>query len=111
MTLEPFDVVVLPFPYSDRLAEQRRPALVVSRSEMRAATRQLWIAMITTSPRERFGDSLILDLSDAGLPLASRLRASKLVTVEADRVVRRLGALSERDRTAACAALDACAAF
>jgi hypothetical protein len=29
MKIEPFDVVVVAFPYSDRLAEKRRPSLVV----------------------------------------------------------------------------------
>ncbi len=111
MTLQPFDVVVLPFPYSDKLAEQRRPTLVVSRTELVANTGQLWVAMITTSKRERFGDALIVDFEAAGLPLASRLRASKLATVEAAHVIRRLGALSDQDREKATATLRACAVF
>ena len=111
MTHEAFDVVVLPFPYSDKLAEQRRPTLVVSRPDMTAAAKQLWVAMITTSRRNRFGDATIFDLAEAGLPLASRLRASKLATVEVEHVIRRVGALSERDRAAARVALEAYAAF
>ena len=111
MSLEAFDVVVLPFPYSDKLAEQRRPTLIVSRPGLEAATGRMWVAMITTSQRERFGDAVICDLASAGLPLASRLRASKLATVEANRVVRRLGALAQVDRPAVLAALEACAAF
>lgn len=111
MTLQPFDVVVLPFPYGDKLAEQRRPTLVVSRPDLVAATGRLWVAMITTSRRELFGDVLIADPASAGLPPASRLRASKLATVEAERVVSRLGSLVEPDRVAARAALAACAAF
>lgn len=31
---EPFDVIVVPFPYVDRLAEKRRPALVISNREL-----------------------------------------------------------------------------
>ena len=30
----PFDVVVVPFPYADRLAEKRRPALVISNRKL-----------------------------------------------------------------------------
>ena len=111
MTLQPFDVVLLPFPYSDKSAEQRRPTLVLSRPEMSAATGLLWVAMITTSRRERFGDAVIGDLASAGLPQASRLRASKLASVEAEWVIRRLGALAEPDRASARLALQACAAF
>jgi hypothetical protein len=29
-----FDIVLVPFPFSDRLAERRRPAVVVSRSDL-----------------------------------------------------------------------------
>jgi len=29
-----FDVVVLPFPYADRLAEKRRPGLVISNQKL-----------------------------------------------------------------------------
>lgn len=111
MTFQPFEVVVLPFPYSDKLAEQRRPSLVISQPEMEMATGQLWVAMITTSRRERFGDAPITDLVSAGLPLTSRLRASKIATVEVDRVVRQLGELAEPDRTAAVAAFRGCATF
>ena len=31
---EPFDVIVVPFAYVDRLAEKRRPALVISNREL-----------------------------------------------------------------------------
>ena len=111
MTFLPFDVLLLPFPYSDKLSEQRRPTLVLSRPEVAAATGLLWVAMITTSRRERFGDALIGDLASAGLPQASRRRASKLASVEAERVIRRLGVLAEPDRAVARDALRACAAF
>jgi hypothetical protein len=33
---DPFDVVVVPFPYADRLAEKRRPALVISNRKLAA---------------------------------------------------------------------------
>lgn len=30
----PFDIVVVPFPYADRLAQKRRPALVISNHKL-----------------------------------------------------------------------------
>ena len=33
---DPFDIVVVPFPYADRLAEKRRPALVISNRKLAA---------------------------------------------------------------------------
>ena len=48
---EPFDVVVVPFPYADRLAEKRRPALVISNRKL-AVHRLVWVAMITSADND-----------------------------------------------------------
>ena len=42
------DVVVVPFPYSDRLAQKRRPALVVSGAGLHALG-LIWAVMITSA--------------------------------------------------------------
>jgi hypothetical protein len=34
-----FDIVVVPFPYADRLAEKRRPALVISNRKLAVVVR------------------------------------------------------------------------
>lgn len=111
MTLQPFDVVVVPFPYSDRLAEKRRPALVVSHRDLPARLGRVWVAMITSVPVTELGDMPIADLQAAGLPVASTLRASKLATLDAGRILRVVGRLSEADQSLARRALMACAGF
>lgn len=111
MNLEPFDVVIVPFPYSEQLAEKRRPALVVSTPEAIAGSGQIWVVMITSSRRSSFGDAAIHDLAGAGLTVACKLRAAKIATVEVSRILRRSGALALRDREGARAALRRCAAF
>jgi len=45
-----FDIVVVPFPYADRLAEKRRPALVISSRKL-APFGLIWLAMITSAQR------------------------------------------------------------
>jgi len=103
---------VVPFPYSDRLAEKRRPALVVSAPEVDDRLGRVWLAMITTDRGERlYGDAGVDDLAAAGLPAASIVRASKIATVETERILRRIGRLSAADETAARAALRRCAGF
>jgi mRNA interferase MazF len=95
-----WDVVVVPFPYSERLAEKRRPALIVS-DEMLHREGYLWLAMITGAGKAaRTGDLLIHDLASAGLPGASMVRTSKLATVEPERILRRIGSLANRERPA-----------
>jgi mRNA-degrading endonuclease toxin of MazEF toxin-antitoxin module len=44
-------IVLVPFPYSDRLAEKRRPALVVARPNIGEGPELFWLAMITTARR------------------------------------------------------------
>lgn len=109
--LRPFDVVVVPFPYSDRLAEKRRPALVVSHPDLPTVLGRVWVAMITSVSGGFLGDVTLRDLAEAGLPAASIVRASKLATLDADRVLRTLGRLSATDEAQARAALAACAGF
>lgn len=111
MRLGPFDVVIVPFPYSDRLAEKRRPALVVSHPDLPARLARVWVAMITSVTHDDLGDVPISDLTLAGLPVASWLRASKLATMDVDRVIRVAGRLSDEDQKLARRALLACAGF
>lgn len=107
----PFSVVLVPFPYSDRLAEKRRPALVISRSDLTDILGKVWVAMITSAPNSLLGDAVLADHLQVGLPVPSTLRASKIATLDSDRIIRVLGRLSERDEAIARAALRACAGF
>lgn len=97
----PFDVVVVPFPYADRLAEKRRPALVVSDRSLQRAFGLLWLAMITSAANPRWAcDVFIEDQASAALPAPSMVRAAKIATIDAARVLGRIGRLSTRDADA-----------
>jgi len=48
-TFEPWDIVKVPFPYTDRPVRQNRPALVISAEELQAVHGLLWLAMITSA--------------------------------------------------------------
>ena len=98
-----FDVVVVPFPYSDRLAEKRRPALVISGPQL-APFGLVWVAMITSADNVPWPcDIPIGDLKRAGLPARSVVRPAKIACIEPARVLRRAGRL---DRVAARGVLD-----
>jgi mRNA interferase MazF len=91
--LDAFDVVVVPFPYSDRLAEKRRPALVISNRAL-APFGLIWVAMITSADNEPWScDVPIEDLASAGLPARSVVRPAKIASIEPARVLRRAGRL------------------
>jgi mRNA interferase MazF len=92
---DPFDVVVVPFPYADRLAEKRRPALVISNRKL-AIHGLIWVAMITSADNEPWSsDVAITDLKRAGLPAPSVVRPAKIACIEPGRVDRRLGRLDK----------------
>lgn len=105
MTFDPFDAVAVPFPFTDKAAAKRRPALVVSAKAFNTRHDQLVLAMITTAQRSDWpSDVVIEDWSKAGLTVPCRVRL-KLFTLDAALVVRRIGALSKRDREAVRQAL------
>ena len=85
------DIVVVPFPFSDRLAEKRRPALIVSGDEV-AADGLFWVVMITSSPQRCGSLDLPVDVTDrSGLRVASFVRPTKITSVEASRILRSVG--------------------
>jgi mRNA interferase MazF len=103
----PGDVVVVPFPYSDRLAEKRRPALVVSNARL-AEQGLVWLAMITSARQSAVPyDAPIADLAAAGLPAPSLVRPTKIATVEPSRIVRKAGRLGREETARAVATVRA----
>jgi mRNA interferase MazF len=93
-----FDVVVVPFPFTDSVATKRRPALVLSdagifNNQMRKGV----MAMITTATHQPWAlDVNISDLSLAGLK-AELIVRMKLFTLDYSLIVRRIGHLGEAD--------------
>lgn len=91
-----FDVVVVPFPFTDRATTKRRPALVLSSPQFAAESDHLVAAMVTTSTLRWSSDTELHDIDEAGLVAGSVVRA-KLFTLPIDLVLRPLGRLTERD--------------
>lgn len=97
---EVWDIVKVPFPYTDRPVRQRRPALVIAAGELETAHGLLWLAMVTSAANRGWpGDVPVSDLAVAGLPIPSIIRPAKIATIEA-RDAERLGSLPPGDREA-----------
>ena len=105
MTCEPLDVVAVPFPFTDRPAVKRRPALVVSSAAFNHAHAQSILAMITAARSAWPSDVTLRDWRRAGLHVPCRVRL-KLFTLDDALMVRKLGALSKRDGRAVADALS-----
>lgn len=99
MGFEQFDVVRVPFPFTDRAATKNRPALVLSQSLFNNAADHSVLVMITSAVNDWPLDCPIQDIQAAGLPVASRIRF-KLFTLD-NRLIRgKIGALSPADTNA-----------
>lgn len=104
MTCDPWQVVVVPFPFTDRATTKRRPALVLSAKEFNRHGHSV-LAMITSASHQPWpGDTSLSDLKAAGLTTASLVRL-KIFTLDNRFIVRRLGALAAADRLAVAAEL------
>ena len=100
------DVVVVPFPYTDRFAEKRRPALVVSNSAV-GSLGYVWVVMITSARHARNRhDLLIADLKPTGLDAPSLVRPIKIACIEPSRIIRKVGVLSRGEVELACATIQ-----
>lgn len=97
VTCKPFDVVAVPFPFTDSATVKRRPALVLSATAFQARSGHLVLAMITSSENRGWPlDVALTDLGSSGLPHPSVVRM-KLFTLDERFVLRRLGSLSPAD--------------
>jgi len=107
VTFDAFDVVVVPFPFTDRSSTKRRPALVISSaSAFGLETGHSVLAMITSAKNSDWLlDTPIQDLTAAGLPSPSVVRM-KLFTLNNQLVLRKAGALLGPDRSAVVASLQ-----
>lgn len=104
MTCDPWDVVTVPFPFTDRAAQKRRPALVLSQKSFNRHGHSL-MAMITSSHLRWPGDTALTDLEECGLSASCAVRL-KLFTLDNRLIVKRIGRLSDEDRNRVAAALQ-----
>jgi mRNA interferase MazF len=106
VTFEAFDVVVVPFPFTDKTTTKRRPALVLSEAKtFNKRIAHSVLAMITSASNSDWPlDIEIKDIDAAGLPVASIVRM-KLFTLDNQLVIRKAGSLGEKDRKAAAKGL------
>ena len=98
LRLKPFDIVVVPFPFTDRDSSKRRPALVLSSAGFNQASGHSVLAMITSAGQSNWvGDVSINSLKSTGLPQPCLVRM-KLFTLDQRLIVRLAGHLSQIDR-------------
>ncbi len=106
MICDVFDVVVVPFPFSDRTATKWRPALSLTGYDAFGTDADVvTLAMVTTAKNSAWPfDVWLKDLAEAGLRRDCIVRF-KFTTMSFARVEKKLGRLSRIDQTAVSTAL------
>ena len=100
MTYSAFEVVVVPFPFTDTNISKRRPALALSSETFNSALQQSVIAMITSQKNAPWPFDIPLQhLKEAGLPAPSVVRL-KLFTLDHRLIQDTVGRLSAEDEEA-----------
>lgn len=99
MTYDVFDVVVVPFPFTDGVTTRRRPALVLSRARaLGEKPGRSVLAMITSADNPSWPlDIPVKGRAAAGLPSPSVVRM-KLFTLDHGLILRRVGKLGPGDQ-------------
>ncbi len=101
-----WDVVVVPFPFTDINKAKPRPALVLSNESFNEKNGHSVLLMITTASNINWtNDVKILELETTGLSTASVVRM-KLFTIDNRIIKKKIGALGLRDRKACSKAVN-----
>lgn len=94
-----WDVVRVPFPFTDIAASKKRPALVLSKRAFNSASGHTVMAMITKRDNSAWPqDYDIQQWAQAGLRLPSWIRM-KIFTLENTLIIDKLGTLQPSDIT------------
>jgi len=100
------DVVLVPFPLTDKSASKQRPAVVVSSEAYHREHGDVILMAITSQLRPASTtEAEVRRWQEAGLLKPSMIKAA-ITTLERGLVIKKLGALAKEDREALRALLD-----
>lgn len=100
VTYKPYSIVVVPFPFTDKMQTKRRPALVISQESHQEQTDHVTLLMITSAKHSSWeSDYTIIKPDTTGLSAPSIIR-QKLFTIDLRLVRSKIGTLSRKDKKA-----------
>ena len=98
ITYEIWNIVKVPFPFTDKNNAKIRPALVVSQPIFQQETQHVILTMITSAKHSSWPmDIDIEDLNNAGLPIPSVIRL-KIFTLDERLLMGHLGVLDNKTK-------------
>lgn len=98
MTYEPFSIVIVPFPFTEKLQTKRRPALVLSNTMHQQDTNHITLLMVTSAKHSTWeSDYQIKYIESTGLSAPSIIR-QKLFTIDTSLILKGIGTLTDYDQ-------------
>lgn len=106
MNYKKWDIVLVPFPFTNLQTIKKRPALIISPDEYNAGD-DIVILFITSNVSSfgRTGDYIIQEWKKSGLPKPSMTRM-KFATIEKSIVIKNIGRLHKSDCTSLVSKLN-----
>ena len=97
-TYDQFDIIAIPFSFSDKLEQKRRPALILSSSLFNSSSNHFVTVMITSAKHSTWPlDTPIKNIKVAGLSTKCLIRM-KFFTVDKSQILKKVGTLSKDDQ-------------
>ena len=92
-----FDIVKVPFPFSDKEKIKKRPAIIISSPQYLIATNHYILLMITSAKQSSWKNDIeISNLQKSGLPSPSKIRF-KMFSLDYSIIISKIGCLDIQD--------------
>lgn len=98
MIYNQFDVVLVPFPFTDKNVSKKRPALVLNNKNYQIKTNHLILAMITSAKNSRWdNDFEIKEIKITGLKISCVVRY-KIFSLDERIILKKIGLISANEQ-------------
>ena len=97
MIYNKYDIIKVPFPFTDKTSTKKRPALVISSPKYQTNFKHCILCMITTAKHSEWVDDILIhDLKFTGLSAPSKIRF-KIFSLDEKLILSTIGILSKAD--------------
>jgi mRNA interferase MazF len=98
MIYNKFDIVKLPFPFTDKNTAKRRPSLVISSKDYQTNHNHCVLVMITSAKQSSWVDDIdITNIVMSGISSPSKIRF-KIFTLDVSLILEKIGCLIGEDQ-------------
>ncbi len=97
MTYKPWEIVLLPFPFTDLSSAKKRPAIVLS-SSLYNLEQDVVVLFLTSNliASPKIGDYKLKEWKTSNLPKPSMVRM-KFATIDKDYIIKKIGEVEAKD--------------